>query len=140
MFIAGMGEYDVHHYTDAQFAGPVHEGGEIAGSAGGTVDAIIVCNIVAIIFFWRRLEWRQPDNVNAKVFEIREPGGEAFEVADAIAITVLESMYVEIIYNGVFVPPFGDRRMVSQGRAVLLDNIWRLATGTDCEELEEAEE
>ena len=65
---------------------------------------MIVRNVVAVIAQRGREEGHQPDCVDPELLQIIQFLFETSEVADAIAITVVESANVHLVDDRVFVP------------------------------------
>jgi hypothetical protein len=70
------------------------------------VDGLVVGDVVAEVHLGRRIHRRNPDGVDAEVLEIGQALGDAVQVADAIAVRVLEGAGIDLIEDGVL-PPGG---------------------------------
>ncbi len=68
------------------------------------VDVGVIGDVVAVVPQGRGVEGQQPDGGDAQVLEVVEPLGQAAEVADAVAVAVLEGADVDLVDDGVLVP------------------------------------
>ena len=66
----------------------------------------VVADVVAVVGVGGGEVGREPDDVDAKLLKVIEVLGDAFEVADTIAVGVLEGARVDLVDDGFF-PPFG---------------------------------
>ena len=64
----------------------------------------VVGDVVAVVAQRRRIERQQPDRVDAELLDVVEPLGQPGEVADAVAVGVVERLDVHLIDDGVLVP------------------------------------
>ena len=74
-----------------------HQPVEIAQRAEDRIDVAVVRHVVAEILHRRGEERAQPDGVDAEIGDVVEPLGDADEVADAVAIVVLEGARVDLV-------------------------------------------
>ena len=79
---------------------------KIGQGAEHRVHVPIVTDIVAKILHRRFEERRYPDRIHAKRCDIIEPLGDAFQVADTIAIAILKAARVDLIDHPT-APPLG---------------------------------
>ena len=77
---------------------------EIMQRAVVRMDAVVIGDVVAVVFQRRRIEGQQPERRDAEVLEIIEFFGKPLEVADAVAVAVAESAHVNFVEHRVFVP------------------------------------
>ena len=68
------------------------------------VDVAVVGNVVAVVAPGARIERQQPQRGDAEIAQIVEPLGEAGEIADAVAVAVLERLDVQLIDDRVLEP------------------------------------
>ncbi len=75
------------------------------------IDRVIVRGIVAVITR-RREDRREPERANTQVFEVVELRGDAFQIANAIAVRVVKTTRKNFVQDDV-VEPRGrlDRRL-----------------------------
>ncbi len=73
---------------------------EVVEGAEQRVDVAVVGDVVAGVLLRRREEGREPDRVDAEVGERVEAGGDAGQVADAVAVGVRERARVDLVDDG----------------------------------------
>src|SRR5260370_13121544 len=78
---------------------------EIRERAVHGIDIFVVGDVVAEIDLRGREARRNPDGVDAEVFEVIEFRGDALEVADAVVVAVGEAARIDLVEDGVL-PPF----------------------------------
>src|SRR4051794_22165157 len=77
---------------------------EIRQRAEHWIDVRIVRHVVAEVRHRRGIDRRNPDCVNAELDKIVEPRPGAFQVADAVAVRVLERTRIDLIDNAALPP------------------------------------
>src|SRR4051812_22894764 len=77
---------------------------EFAKGTQARINVIEVGDVVAFIAQRARVERQQPNGIEAQAGDVGQPIGEAAEIAHAITIAVLKSLYFYCIDNGVFEP------------------------------------
>src|ERR1700724_535913 len=70
---------------------------EYAQAAEKGVDVAVIRDVVTEIGHWRRIDRRYPNGVDAQPDEMIEAIDDAFQVADAIAVAVLEGARIDLI-------------------------------------------
>ena len=107
----------VDHHFQAQFMGARHQAVEIGQAAEHGIDVAEVGHVVAEVFHRRGEEGRDPDDVGAQGGDVIELGGNAGQVADAVAIAVEEAAWVDLVDDGA-APPVGGQvgEIVLDGR------------------------
>ena len=100
------GVVDDEFGDDAQVAplGLLHEAAEILHGAEVRIDVAVVGNVVAVVAARARIERQQPQRGDAEIAQIIEPLGQPGEIADAVAIAVVECLDVQLIDDGVLEP------------------------------------
>ncbi len=68
------------------------------------MDVGVIGDVVAVVAQWRRIEGQQPDGVDAQLLDVVELLRQAGEIADAIAVGVLERLDVHLVDDRVLVP------------------------------------
>ena len=104
MLVGGMVDDEL---GDDPEAAPVRFADELAEVGAGAVvrvDPVIVGDVVAVVAQRRRIERQQPDRVDAEILDVVELLGEAGEIADAVAVAVVERLDVELVDDRVLVP------------------------------------
>ena len=81
-----MVRHVIHDDANVAFLRFAHHVLEVRHRAILRIDGFVVGNVVAEIHLRRRIHGRDPDRVNAEVFQIIQPRGNAIDVADTIAV------------------------------------------------------
>ena len=81
-----------------------HEGPEVRHLAVGRIDRLEVGDVVAVVAQRRRIEGQQPDRRDAQRLHVVEALHQAGEVADAVAVRILEGFHVQLVDDRVLVP------------------------------------
>src|SRR5262249_4333639 len=66
----------------------------------------VIGDVVAVVAAGARVEGQQPKRGNAEVMQVIETFGEADEVADAVAVRILERLNMQLIDDDVLEPEF----------------------------------
>ena len=66
--------------------------------------SVVIGDVVAVVAQRRRIERQQPDRGHAEVLQIVELRGKPAEIADAVAVAVVERADVELVDDRVLVP------------------------------------
>ena len=77
---------------------------EVGQRAEERVDVAVVGDVVAEVGHRRRVEGRDPDGVDAEPAQVVEPLDDAAQVADAVAVAVLEAARVDLIDDAALPP------------------------------------
>ena len=104
MLIRCVVDDELGQHADAPPVRLIDEAAEIVERSVDRVDRCVVRNVIPIVFERRRIERKQPQARNAEVFEVRQLLRQAGDIADAVAIAVVEGTYVYFVDECVFVP------------------------------------
>ena len=104
VLIGGVVDDEFDEDLHVALVGGGEEALEVVDGAVAGVDLGVVGDVVAVVAEWRGVERQKPEAGDAEVLEIVEARDEAGEVADAVAVGVLEGADVELVDDGVFVP------------------------------------
>ncbi len=127
VLVAGVVHDEVDDHAHAALVGGVHELHEVGEVAELGQDGGVVGDVVAAVAQGRLEEGRQPEAVDAEPLQIVELGGQALEVADAVAVAVLEGADEDLVEDGAF-EPIG---VAVLGRCVLEGVRYGLVHGHD---------
>src|SRR6266568_8418859 len=95
MQLRGVVRHEVEdHLQAARVRGQRIEFGEIAEQ---WMDIFIVGDVVTKVRHRRGVDRRNPERIDAKVDEMIEPRLNAFQIADAVAIRILERARIDLI-------------------------------------------
>jgi len=90
MLVGGVVDHQFGDHLDAAAMRLAHELAKFAHAAVGAVDVAVIGDVVAVVAERRRIERQEPDRGDAEVLKIVESLREAGEVADAVAIGIVE--------------------------------------------------
>jgi hypothetical protein len=79
---------------------------EIGHGAEGREDGAVVADVVAVVVVGRLVDRADPDHIHAQPLEMVEPGQDAGQVPDPIAVGVHEAARVDLVGDGGL-PPWG---------------------------------
>ena len=92
-----MVEYHVEHDTDPARLCLADESIDILHCAEARVDGAVVGDIVAAIVLRRDEERREPEEVDAEFLQIVEFRGDARQIAESVAVRVIEGFGVDLV-------------------------------------------
>src|SRR5687768_13486734 len=75
------------------------------------VDAVIVRDIIAVVFVRGWLKGSEPERINAECMQIIQAQLQAFEVTVTIAVGIHKSFQIKAVNDGVLVPEVFDHIM-----------------------------
>ena len=104
VLVGGVVEDHVEDDADVALLGFGDEAVEVGEGAVLGVDVFVVGDVVAEVDLRRGVHGRDPDGVDAEGLEVVEALGDAVEVADAVAVGVLEGAGVDLVDDGVVLP------------------------------------
>ena len=104
VLVGGVVDDELGDHPQAAPLGLVHEAAEVPHVAELRIDVAVVGNVVAVVAPRAGVERQQPQRGDAEVAQIVEPLGQAGEIADAVAVAVLERLDVELVDDGVLEP------------------------------------
>ncbi len=104
VLVGGVIDHQLGDHLQAALVRLRHEGAEVLARAVVLVHVAVVGDVVAVILERRRIERQQPHRVDAELLDVVELGGEAGEIADAVAVRVEERLDVQLVDDGVLVP------------------------------------
>ena len=96
--------YEIDDDPQATVMGRVGKGDEITKSAQSGIDRIEICDVIAVVAVWRRVERQQPDAGCSQSLDMIESIRETSEIADAVSIRVHEGFDIDAVNDGVLVP------------------------------------
>ena len=84
--------------------GPGEECVEVGEGAEPRVDVAVVADVVAGVALRRGVERREPERVDPEPGQVLEPGRDAGEVADAVAVGVGPRARIDLVDDGITPP------------------------------------
>lgn len=99
-----MVEDEIHYDTNASPVSFLHKTVKVCDGAKARIDAAVISDIVAKIGHRGWVDGREPDGIDAKraccsVIEIIESRDNPWQIANAIAIGVLETPGIDLVHN-----------------------------------------
>ena len=104
MLIRGVVHHQIHHEFDAVLMCGRQQLVEIGHRTELGHNRPIIRNIVAIIVIRRSVNRGKPDNIYTQLRQIRNFFGDTGQIADAVAIGVVEGTRVNLVHNGLLPP------------------------------------
>ena len=101
--------HDVKDDLHVELVCPLDHGIDISKGAVLWVDVAVERHVVAMIMSGRRVERRDPDDVDPEPLQIIEAPGDACDITDAITIAVGEGPDINLVTNSSVEPLFGSR-------------------------------
>ena len=98
-------EHELGDHAQAARLRLLHEQLEAAHVPVVGVDRAVVGRVVAVVAQGRGVEGQQPDRRDAEVLQVVEPGHQPAEVADPVPVGVAVHLHVQLVDDGVLVPP-----------------------------------
>src|SRR4051794_15840264 len=77
---------------------------EIVQTPEDRLDAAVIGDVVAEVLHWRGKNGREPDRIDFQPLEVIEALADAVQVANAVAIRVLEGAWIDLIDDPAFPP------------------------------------
>jgi len=104
MLVGGMVDDQIHDDLQPALMGFGEQLVHIFQCAEQRIDVLIVGDVVAVVVLRGFEDRGQPQHIHAEVGEIIEPAGDALQVADAIAVGVLEGARIDLVDHRVRPP------------------------------------
>ena len=130
VLVGGVVDDEVDDEAHVALLDAGEHGVEVGHGAELGHDFAVVADVVAVVGVGGVVVGAEPDDVDAELLEVVELGGDAGEVADAVAVGVLEGARVDLVDDGFF-PPCGLVAVDEGGRG---DGVFRLDRGHRCED------
>jgi len=122
VLVAGVVDNEVHHQPHPA---PVQLSDQLVDlglSAEQRVDALVVADVVAVVGLRRRIHRREPQDVDAEVGQVVQPLQHAAEIADPVAVGVLERAGIDLVDDGTG-PPGRVRGIHCSGRETVVHGL-----------------
>ena len=104
MLVAGVVDDEVHDQAHAATVQSLDEGVEVGQGSEEGVDVLVVGDVVAVVVLRGAVDGAEPHDVDAQLVEVVEAGGDAGDVADAVAVGVGEGAGVDLVDDGAAPP------------------------------------
>ena len=104
VLVGGVGQHQLGDDPQAPPVGLAQKELEVPEGPVGAVDPPVVGDVVAVVTQRGGIEREEPQGRHPQVLEVVQPGDEPPEVADPVAVGVLERPDVDLVDDGVLVP------------------------------------
>ena len=104
VLIRGVGQDQLGDHPEAAAVRLAQERPKVAQRSVGRMDLAVVGDVVAVVAQRRRIEGQEPQGGDAELLQVVELLDEPTEVADAVAVAVVEGPHVQLVDDGVLVP------------------------------------
>jgi hypothetical protein len=104
VLVRGVRGHEVQQHPDAPAAGGFDQRREVVHGAVARIDGVIVAHVVPGVTHRRGEARGEPDGVRAQPRQVLQPGLDAAEIADAVAIAVGEALRIDLVEHGVGQP------------------------------------
>ena len=128
VLIGGVVDDQVHHELDVVLVRGFEQLIEVFHGAELGHDGTVVGDVVAVVIVRGGVDGGEPQHLNAQLGEVRDLLGDTGQVADAVAVGVVEGAGVDLVDNG-FLPPLG------LGRHCFSFPCYRWVLGSPCRRL-----
>ena len=130
VLIRGVVGHQVHHHADAQAVRRVDQLIGILQRAEERIDVPIVGHVISRVVLRGAVERGEPDRVHAQLRQVVQAGGDAGQVAHAVAVAVGEGARIDLVDHRM-TPPFGllGRLDVQRGGCALRGRGGHIAPG-----------
>ena len=94
----------IHDDFDLFFVGFFKQLFEIFKRSVVGIDLVVVGNVVAVVNKRGNIDRIQPQDVDAKLFKIRQFFDDALDVADSVVVRIVEALRINLIDDAFFPP------------------------------------
>jgi len=99
-----MVQHHIEYHADIPFTRLGDQSIEVRQCAVLGIDGLIVGDVITEVDLRRRVHGRDPDSIHAEVLEVVQALRDAVQIADAVAVRVLETARINLVNDGI-VPP-----------------------------------
>jgi hypothetical protein len=130
VLIGGVIENQLGDDPQTTFMSQVKEGAEVFQRAIARVDGKVVGNVIAIVLKRRRIEGQQPQRRDSQFGEVIKPVDQPTEIADAVTITILKRLDVQLVNDSALEPKgIGHCRVFTYPARFLRAWEWKAPSG-----------
>ena len=104
MLIGRVVDDQLREHADVPPVRLIEEAPEVVERSVDRIDRRVVRDVVPVVSQRRRVEGQQPQARDAEVLEVRQLLRQPGEIADAVAVAVVEGADVYFVDDGVLVP------------------------------------
>ena len=104
MLVGGVVQHQIHNDADVALARLSNEAIEIGQGAVLRIDGPVVGDVVAKVDLRRGIDRCEPDGVDSERLQIVQPRSDAVQIADAVAVRILEAARINFVDDAVLQP------------------------------------
>ena len=104
VLVRGVVHHQVHHEFHAPYVRVAQQRVELLHRPEQGVDAAVVGDVVAVVRLRTAVDGRQPQDVDPQRLQVVEAAPDAPQVADPVAVGVLEGARVDLVDDGALPP------------------------------------
>ena len=108
MAIAAVVGNDVEDDPDAALCRLANQPVDVAQVTESRLDVAVVGDVVTVVGVGRNRDRAQPDGIDTEPLKIIEPADDTREIADAVAVRVLERTHIDLVDDAI-APPLAGR-------------------------------
>ncbi len=114
VLVGGVVDHEVGDDADAAGVGGLGQRLEIGDGADRGMDLAEIGDVVAVVLQGRGIDGHEPETVDAQLLQVVELGGQADQVAVAVAVGVMKAAGIDLVKDRILVPEaFGSRHWSS---------------------------
>ena len=107
MAVGGVVEHHVEEHPDVVCSRLLEQAVEVRERPVLRVDVLVVGDVIAEVDLGRGVHGRDPDRIDAEGLEVIEPLRDAVEIADPVAVGILEAARIDLVDHRVLPPGVG---------------------------------
>lgn len=104
MLVRGVVDHEIHDETHAPAVESLDERIEVREAAEFLHDVLVVADVVAVVLVRRAVDGVEPDYIDAERSDVIDLFEYAAQIADAVAVRILEAPGIYLI-DDTFFPP-----------------------------------
>ena len=106
MLIGSMVDNKIQNDPDTMLVSLFDQLIHVLVTSEARVDFTVITDIVTVVVLWRVKNRAEPDHIDPKVLKVGELFNNTLEIAEAVAVGILEASWINLIYNGILPPIF----------------------------------
>ncbi|MNE36270.1 hypothetical protein D3C80_1300750 [compost metagenome] len=102
MLIGGVIDDKVHHQLDAALMQSGQQLFPVLQRAEFIHNVLIIADVVTVVVVRRLIDRGQPDDIDAELLQVVQPGYDPAQIADAVSVAVLIASGIDLVDYGFF--------------------------------------
>ncbi|MNI44978.1 hypothetical protein D3C73_993780 [compost metagenome] len=102
MLIGRVIDDKVHHQLDAACMQSGEQLFPVLQRAELIHNILVIADVITVVIIRRFIDRRQPDNIDAELLQIIQPGDDPPQIPDAVPVAVLEAAWIDLVDYGFF--------------------------------------